>query len=121
MINDVILCEICSSRPAKLVVFRRRREDIYRTFVCPECAAERTRLYSGTSVDLGRIVARIDSKNAGKTAPYSCRFCGTTLADVVVDGKLGCCGCYTRFAGEVEQAVENAQGCTSHVGKEPQG
>jgi protein-arginine kinase activator protein McsA len=119
MIDDR-LCEICSSRSAKMVVARRRGADTYRTFVCPECAAERAKLYTAASLDFERIIARMDSRSmTGEKASYSCKLCGATLADVVVDGKPGCCVCYSRFAAEIEQVVAAAQGCTHHLGKAP--
>jgi protein-arginine kinase activator protein McsA len=101
-----------------MVVVHRRREDTCRTFVCEECGNERTRLYAGASLDFDRIVARVDRPKDGvESMGYRCRLCGTTLADIVVDGRPGCCRCYARFAGEVEQAVETAQGSICHVGK----
>lgn len=115
-----VLCESCSSRPAKLVMFRRRRGDTYRTFVCPECANERARLVADTRIDLGRIMTGADRKPAvDEVAAYSCGLCGATLADVVVDGRPGCCLCYGRFPGEIENVVEAAQGATYHLGKIP--
>jgi protein arginine kinase activator len=119
MIDDR-LCEICSSRSAKMVVVRRRGEDTQRTLLCPECAAERARLYTDASLDFERIMARMGSRSTtGERASYSCGLCGATLADVVVDGKPGCCLCYSRFAGEIDQAVAAAQGSTQHLGKAP--
>lgn len=90
-----------------------------RTFVCSECAGERTRLYAGTDFDFTRVLARVDPKTVTGVPAYSCRFCGTTLADIIADGKPGCCSCYVRFAGEIEQAVGAAQDCTQHTGKAP--
>ena len=101
-------------------MFRRRRGDTYRTFVCPECASERTRLLAETSIDLGRIMTGVDKRPAGdEAAAYSCRLCGATLADVVVDGRPGCCLCYGRFPGEIEHVMEAAQGAKYHLGKTP--
>jgi len=100
-------------------VFRRRQDDIHRTFVCSECASERARLYSGAGLDLERVVARLERNAVAAGPSYECRMCGTTLADIIADGRPGCCVCYARFAGEVEQAIRAAQGKTSHVGKAP--
>jgi len=61
----------------------------------------------------------MDNRQVDQSAAYSCRFCGTTLADIVVDGRPGCCSCYSRFAHEIEKSVETAQGRTYHVGKAP--
>ena len=117
MMTDNPVCELCSSRPANVVILRRRREGVNRMFVCSECAGERARIYAGTDFDLTRVLARVDPKASSHVPAYSCRFCGATLADIVADGKPGCCSCYARFSGEIEQAVHTAQGCTQHTGK----
>ncbi len=114
------LCEFCSSRPAKVVVLRRRHEDVSRTFVCPQCASERARLYARTDFDFERVLARTDDRTKQRMPAYSCQFCGTTLADIIADGKPGCCECYRRFAGEIEQAITSAQEHERHIGKAPE-
>jgi len=120
LITEGVLCEICSSRPAKVVLLRRRFEDINRTFVCSECAGERTRLYAGSDLDFKSILSRMDKDNSeDASSAYSCKHCGTTLASIVVDGMPGCCFCYTRFAGEIEQAVHTVQDAEFHLGKAP--
>lgn len=120
MISDPVKCEICAGRPAKLVMVRQKNKDIYRTFVCQECANERTRLYSGSGLNVDRIAAAVGPSDNSQRAAYSCRLCGTTLADIVVDGKPGCCLCYARFAGEIEDALKSVQGSTFHIGKTPE-
>lgn len=117
---DSSLCELCSSRPAKVMVLRRRHEDVNRTFVCLECANERARLYARTDFDFERVIARVDGRPNSRQPGYSCQFCGTTLADIIADGKPGCCTCYLRFASEIAQAIEIAQGCSHHTGKAPE-
>jgi len=116
---DTCICELCSTRPARMIVLRRRGEDVSRTFVCRECASERARLYAGTDFDFTGVLARVDPNAAAHVPAYSCRFCGATLADIVADGKPGCCSCYTRFAGEIEQAIRAVQHGTRHIGKAP--
>ena len=102
------------------MIVRRLNRDIYRTFVCPECASERTRLYVGDGLDLDRVVLGLERASAGAGAAYECRLCGTTLADLVVGGRPGCCACYGKFPREIENAIETAQGRTYHVGKTPE-
>lgn len=100
-------------------MLRRRREYVDRTFVCPECAGERARLYAA-GVDFDRIITRMERGPLnGDSAAYSCRLCGTSLAEVIADGRPGCCLCYIRFADEIEQAAKRAHDHTRHVGKAP--
>lgn len=118
MVLETPKCEICSDKPAKLVLVRRLNEDLYRTFVCLECAQERTRLYVRDGLDLDQVVLGLDKITPN--ASYICKLCGTTLADLVVGGKPGCSLCYTKFAGEIEKSIETTQGRTYHVGKNPE-
>jgi protein-arginine kinase activator protein McsA len=115
-----ITCETCLSRPAKMIVLRRRFDDEHRTFVCSECAAERSKAVVNGCINIDRFVSGMERKaESTEFSAYSCRLCGTTIADIVADGKPGCCVCYSRFSGEVELAVDKVQGCTRHIGKSP--
>lgn len=101
-----------------MVILRRRGDDVHRTLVCHECGGERARLYANANLDLGGILARLDVENSrGRSSSSACGLCGATLADIVADGRPGCCACYTRFESEIERAVREAQGATHHVGK----
>lgn len=120
MILETRLCDNCSSRPARVMCLRRRHQDVCRTYVCLECASERARLYANPTLDFERILTVTDADSGSAKPPaYGCRFCGTTIADIVADGRPGCCVCYSRFAGEVAQAIDAAQGRSFHVGKTP--
>lgn len=76
-------------------------------------------MYADSGPELGRIVAGMQNAAGDGRPAFSCRLCGTTLAEIVTDGRPGCCLCYGRFTGEIEQAIENAQGRVYHVGKAP--
>ena len=49
----------------------------------------------------------------------ACLGCGTTLADVVTGGFLGCEMCFSRFADEIEQIALRHHGSAVHRGKTP--
>ena len=120
MIIENLLCENCSSRPAKLVVLRQRRDDTVRLFVCSECASERARLYTDAKFDLQRVLDQFEGKpSGGDSAQFGCKMCGMTLAEFLVDVRPGCCLCYARFAGQIQQAIDSVQIHTHHVGKAP--
>ena len=121
MIIENLLCEICSSRPARLIVLRRRHGDVRRTFVCSECSNERSRLYTNSQLDLERVLIHLEKKpNVDNSVVLGCKNCGMTLADIIVDGKPGCCLCYARFSVEIGSAIEEAQGHSHHTGKAPE-
>jgi len=114
------LCEICSSRPATVVMARRRRGYSNRTFVCLECAGELARLCGVHGLGIEKVIGCLEEKSFGNIGSSAgCRLCGTTLAEIVADTKPGCSMCYIRFAEEIEPAVRAAQGRISHVGKRP--
>jgi len=82
-------CEICSSRKASRIILHHRLDDTSRTYVCSECATEQARIYANASIDFEHIVAKCEGKPSAKeSSGYSCAMCGTTLADIVVDGHL---------------------------------
>gem|GEM_PF-1062899 len=112
-------CEICFTKPARMVIFRRRRNDCERTLVCETCASERSRLYSDVPLDIESVLVRIERRAVGDAPLLNCRLCGTSLADVAVNPRPGCCLCYERFESAVRAAVVDAQGAVYHVGKHP--
>ena len=120
LIPEKLQCEICNRRGAKVAYLRRKDGDVGPMHVCSDCARDVLRLHVCPQVDLERVFSEIERNySTGKSPAYSCRLCGSTLAQIVADGKPGCCMCYLRFAGEIEQAVGLAQGRTRHVGKTP--
>lgn len=102
-----------------MVVLRRRPDGIDRTFVCSECAGERTKLYAGTDFDFGRVMTRVEEESQASRPGYGCRVCGCTIADIIADGRPGCCGCYSRFSDEIKISIKAAQGHNRHLGKAP--
>ncbi|NLN79378.1 MAG: hypothetical protein GX141_10730 [Armatimonadetes bacterium] len=112
-------CEICFSRQANRVIIRRRLDDYYRTFVCSECAKERARLYTGTAFGLMSVLHHVEQAGKKPTPAYSCASCGTTIAEIIADGRPGCCACYVRFDVEIGSAIEHVQKRTRHSGKAP--
>ncbi len=78
-----------------MIVLRRRREDVTPNVCVP---GVRGRAGAALRQDRFRFHERAGpsrSQEPPSTLPaYSCRFCGTTLADIIADGKPGCCSCY---------------------------
>ncbi len=113
-------CELCSARPAEMVIVRGRADDMVRTLVCRECAGDRARLYANANLDLGGILDRVRATGSQRRPTKgACELCGATLADLVTDGRPGCCVCYSRFQTAVGDMIREAQGRSRHVGKAP--
>ncbi|MGI6296604.1 MAG: hypothetical protein ACOX3G_11005 [Armatimonadota bacterium] len=102
-----------------MIVLRRRPDGIDRTFVCSECASERAKLYAGTGFDFERVMTRVEEETLADKPGYGCRVCGCTIADIIADGRPGCCGCYSRFSDEIRRSIKRAQGQARHLGKAP--
>jgi len=116
---DPKTCQICSSRPARLVLLRRKLDDVNRTFVCSECAAERARLYANCSIDLRRLGKGQEEMPAWAANSIRCEKCGADLSDAGPDVQPGCCECYVWFADVLKNAVRAVQGSVGHLGKTP--
>lgn len=111
-------CEICRSRPARLVLLRRRLGVEKRTYVCRECSRERGKIYSGTIVALYDGVRKQGMASAFGLPSSVCEFCGTRITDEE-ETKPGCAACYECFGDVIEQRIKAVQGLIRHVGKSP--
>jgi protein-arginine kinase activator protein McsA len=116
---EPIICEICTNRPARLVLLRRRFDQTYRTFVCSECGQERARLYASCPLDFRRLATNANEKPEWMGDSTRCELCGADLSGAQTDVQPGCCECYSRFPEELRNAVKAIQGCTRHLGKSP--
>lgn len=113
--SEIPRCEQCAERQARIVILRNVGGLSRRTFVCKECAEQNSKITTRTSFDLNAMFERIN-----KTEPaQACGICGTTMADIIVDAKPGCCRCYGRFSDEIRSAAEKCQGQMGHIGKSP--
>ena len=53
------------------------------------------------------------------TTSPQCPGCGTSLADLYTDGRMGCARCYETFADIIQRALVVLHGSTRHMGKTP--
>ncbi len=114
-----LMCEVCSCRPASLVLLRRKNGDSCRVLVCSDCAEEKTRLYATASFDLRQAGLGDAGRQSWMADPCQCELCGADLADAGTDVQPGCCECYTRFSELFVKAAATVQGHTRHLGKSP--
>jgi protein-arginine kinase activator protein McsA len=113
------VCEICESRPARLVLLRRRFDEKYRTFVCSECGEERARLYASCSLDFRQLGGRRNETPDWMSDSSVCEVCGADLSAAGDGVEPGCCECYSRFSEVLTNAVRVVQGHARHLGKTP--
>lgn len=55
----------------------------------------------------------------GVKVPSGCSFCGHTIQDIGMTGKLGCPNCYNFYKQELMPLIEKCQSSIKHVGKVP--
>lgn len=46
-----------------------------------------------------------------------CPGCGTSVADLYVDGRMGCARCYETFPNIIQRALVALHGANEHMGK----
>jgi protein arginine kinase activator len=115
------LCEVCSTRRASLRITALRVGSLNgRTFVCTRCALEDKRFRTAGGFDLAAFVFSAAGKQSGHSSRIGCPECGTSLAEVVTGGRMGCAVCYDRFASEIESALLSIHGASVHRGKMPE-
>ena len=120
-----IRCEVCKTRKAAFAFEQNAASAHNRTFVCLDCAREMEKLEFGSNPPLGSeichlLVGEIISAR-GIDVRAACLGCGTTLAEVVSGGYLGCPMCFSRFSEEIEQIALRHHGAVAHRGKTPRG
>jgi len=114
------LCEVCSCRHAERVLLKRRGDTAVRTYMCLECSSEHSGYCGPSGVNLSRMLQGMGRRGeTAKLSAFACPSCGTTLADIVTDGRPGCCECYDKFASDIEDSILKAQEHLAHVGKSP--
>lgn len=108
---------------AEFVITRTAGGDGSSAQLCGECARREEMLAFGAAGPVGSEICRYlitESASArGIQAGASCLVCGTTLADVVSGGRLGCAACFGRFRDEVERMAIRLHGASAHRGKTP--
>lgn len=95
-------CVQCKKHTAKYELINEQGLDA--VFLCEECYQ----------------TARIQSKkriSACLISEHVCPDCGTTWADYIESGLLGCGGCYEYFKNELSYEIARLQGNALHTGK----
>ncbi len=120
MANDLPICDICGKNHAKIFVVRRKNGVLARRLVCLECApGAADELAPGTTEPQRLYQAILDRATHSNDSSFKCNLCGTQLADIISEGRPGCCLCYTRFDNELTQVIESVQPGRYHTGKTP--
>ena len=127
-----MLCEECGTREATFAVSVVSGEETKMKHLCAECMSKWDMGISGTQIRdlLSSIFSAITSgekkEKKEETTQLSeqrrsvtCSACGTTLADFMKNGHLGCPDCYSAFREEIQPMLQQMHGRLQHVGRRP--
>lgn len=141
-----MLCQRCQKNHANLFYKESVNGNERSYALCSDCAAELkasgelstnlgTSLFDMPIFDMGlnipntsALYGSLFGYPAGKTkrggaSPLQgskrCNLCGSTYADIMKNGKLGCARCYTNFEQELGETLRTIHGNVKHIGRSP--
>ena len=122
-------CQKCNKYEANTHITKIINGVKTEVYLCPQCAAqsgEMADFSSGFDKEFDSFFSGFfgntqlgASSNRQESAQNRCPLCGTTLNEVLKQGKLGCSECYDTFAAHLERPFKQIHGNTRHTGKIP--
>lgn len=123
-------CQKCNKNEANTHITRVINGVKTEQYLCSECAGESQELMnfqSGFDSDFDSFFSGFFASPfiGGKKMPRksangaSCGFCGTSLADIERNGRLGCSKCYDTFGDFLLNPLKQIHGSNRHTGKLP--
>ena len=110
------MCDICNQNPAthRVINFTNTKKEV--RDICDDCYHKRQK---NNSIDI--IKGMVGGSGVKRTAQpqHVCRVCGTTSANFMKTGLVGCDNCYVDLAPEILQMIRATQGQINHLGKSP--
>ena len=117
-------CQKCGLKPADTHVKRVINGEFEEYNLCSDCAKElgytnmfddfANELATGFNSMLGSFFSNALPARSQATR---CEICGTSYADIVRTGMMGCANCYTIFADQLMPTIRRVHGNTTHCGK----
>jgi protein arginine kinase activator len=118
-------CEMCSKNNAIIQIQQVINNTKRSIRLCKHCARS-LGIISGKAGERSRFtIPNLFSKmfeglsHEKQESAKKCRLCGTTLASVLRDERVGCTECYAAFAPQIEKIVHTLFGHIRHLGKYP--
>lgn len=120
-------CEDCQKRPANVHIIQIINGKKIESNLCEECAAKHNAsvFTNENNFNIPNLLGSIFGNSYGLhkipqlNAVKSCSNCGSSFADIIHTGKLGCSDCYHVFEDELEPSLRRLQGNSAHNGKIP--
>jgi len=123
-----MLCQKCGKNQATVYYKQNINGEVSEIALCAECAAK-----SGIAGKLNNFFADpftlgfnfLGGQSEGRTRRVSpptqkvCTLCGSSLRDIIEDGKIPCAKCYEVFRDELADSIERIHGRVTHKGRCP--
>ena len=117
-------CEVCGRRESVIHVQQIIGNETIDMHLCDICAQDRGVSQKDDKVELSLsqlLTGLLQVKEGGEQESQNeCSTCGTKVADLRKEGRLGCPGCYASFASEIRKMHQRLSGAVRHRGKLPQ-
>ena len=132
---DFTLCDVCKAKEARYSVSIMSGDKVMLRSLCQDCMAKMNMTFSAGSAAkvLGAIMNALGAQMPEESpAPHEveavaedpapendavCENCGTTRAQFLKTGKLGCVDCYTAFREDLTGLLKLEE--TVHTGRKP--
>ena len=120
-----MLCQDCGKKKAEVSLTQVINNQKVALNLCKECAEKRGfhNPLVGMPFPLAEFLASMLNQTQipqqEKEAQIVCSACGTSFADFVQSGRLGCDNCYVVFRSQLDDLLRKVHGSTQHRGKFP--
>ena len=115
-----MICDSCKERDAVVNLTQIVDNAVTNLHLCERCAAERGVETSASAPQhlLGQFLADVQQQVTVASSEIGrCTFCGASMKDFRVTGRLGCPRCYSTFEGSLRELLRRVHGHSRHVGK----
>lgn len=105
-----MLCQKCGKNQANVLYKQMINGEYKEISLCSECAKDLEMPFN-----LFKKPTHMNELNTSKV----CNLCGSTIRDIMQNGKAGCPKCYDIFRNELSNTIAHIHGMTAHTGRAP--
>ncbi len=114
-----MLCQNCGKNDATTHYHSVINGVVKDKYLCSECAVKDRQMSVGENDFLKMLTSFFNDSSVQNLKTVKCECCGTTFADIRLNGKVGCGNCYNVFKEELTPTLQRIHGRTTHIGKRP--
>ena len=115
-----MLCENCEKNEATIVYKQIVHNQKTISHLCKACAETMgiTNSVEQAPVSITGLLAKISpASQSSEVSDLKCSICGFSYEEFRKMGQLGCGGCYTAFASQLDELLKKIHSNNRHVGK----